>query len=83
MDNNKIVYLGTGRRKTAIARVSIQPGSGKLTINHTIGEEYLQYNPNYLKESKHPLIILGLENEYATILGGNLFRLNVLCGSGA
>ena len=60
MDNNKIVYLGTGRRKTAIARVSIQPGSGKLTINHTIGEEYLQYNPNYLKESKHPLIILSL-----------------------
>nr|YP_010337202.1 ribosomal protein S9 [Pseudoerythrocladia kornmannii]QUE28282.1 ribosomal protein S9 [Pseudoerythrocladia kornmannii]UNJ16787.1 ribosomal protein S9 [Pseudoerythrocladia kornmannii] len=63
-ENNKIIYLGTGRRKTAIARVSIKPGNGQITINNIPGEKYLQYNPSYLEASKHPLIILGLENEY-------------------
>nr|QUE28852.1 ribosomal protein S9 [Porphyropsis coccinea] len=69
------VYLGTGRRKTAIARVSLKPGSGQLIINKIVGEEYLQYNPNYLYESKHPLIVLGLDNEYDIIVnchGGGL-----------
>ena len=26
-------YLGTGRRKTAVARVRLAPGSGKITVN--------------------------------------------------
>jgi small subunit ribosomal protein S9 len=34
--------LGTGRRKRAIARVRIRPGSGKITIN---GRELNQYFP--------------------------------------
>jgi small subunit ribosomal protein S9 len=34
--------LGTGRRKRAIARVRIRPGSGKITIN---GRELTQYFP--------------------------------------
>nr|YP_010337008.1 ribosomal protein S9 [Madagascaria erythrocladioides]QUE29038.1 ribosomal protein S9 [Madagascaria erythrocladioides]UNJ16593.1 ribosomal protein S9 [Madagascaria erythrocladioides] len=63
-DNIKIMYYGTGRRKTAIARVIIKPGNGKLKINGINGEKYLQYNPNYLKESKHPLLVLGLEGDY-------------------
>nr|QUE28631.1 ribosomal protein S9 [Porphyrostromium japonicum] len=75
MENNKIVYLGTGRRKTSIARVVLKPGSGKLTVNNSSGEEYLQNNPIYLYQSKQALIVLGLENEYDIIvntLGGGL-----------
>src|SRR5262249_54489602 len=34
--------LGTGRRKTAIARVRIRAGSGKIIIN---GREMMQYFP--------------------------------------
>jgi len=34
--------LGTGRRKTAIARVRIRPGSGKITVN---GREMNHYFP--------------------------------------
>jgi small subunit ribosomal protein S9 len=34
--------LGTGRRKTAIARVRLRAGSGKITIN---GRELVQYFP--------------------------------------
>ncbi len=37
---NEAVYCGTGRRKNAIARVRIMPGSGKVTINKRDGIEY-------------------------------------------
>jgi small subunit ribosomal protein S9 len=32
--------LGTGRRKTAVARVRIRPGNGKILINRRSVEEY-------------------------------------------
>lgn len=35
-------FLGTGRRKTSIARVRLAPGSGKITIN---GREFDNYFP--------------------------------------
>ncbi|MCU0771077.1 MAG: 30S ribosomal protein S9 [Verrucomicrobia bacterium] len=31
---------GTGRRKTAVARVNLKPGSGKITINGRTFEDY-------------------------------------------
>lgn len=37
---NENVYYATGRRKTAIARTWLVPGSGKLTINEQAGAEY-------------------------------------------
>tara|TARA_B100001248_G_scaffold220746_1_gene176579 strand:- start:22332 stop:22727 length:396 start_codon:yes stop_codon:yes gene_type:complete len=39
MSKNK-VFLGTGRRKTASARVRIMPGSGKMTVNGRELETY-------------------------------------------
>ena len=35
-------YLGTGRRKTAVARVRLAAGSGKITINGRPIENYFQ-----------------------------------------
>lgn len=37
---NDAIYYGTGRRKNAIARVRIMPGTGKVTINGREGSEY-------------------------------------------
>lgn len=37
---NELQYTGTGRRKTASARVFLRPGSGRLTINEQAFEEY-------------------------------------------
>ena len=34
--------LGTGRRKSSVARVRIRPGSGKITINKRPLEDYFQ-----------------------------------------
>jgi len=33
-------YLGTGRRKTSIARVFLRPGSGKIIVNGRPFENY-------------------------------------------
>ncbi|MCX7847538.1 MAG: 30S ribosomal protein S9 [bacterium] len=34
-------YTATGRRKTAVARVVLRPGTGKILINNRPAEEYL------------------------------------------
>ncbi|CEO90178.1 MAG TPA: 30S ribosomal protein S9 [Syntrophaceticus sp.] len=36
----QVLYQGTGRRKTSIARVRIVPGDGKLIVNGQPMEEY-------------------------------------------
>ncbi|MGG6294246.1 30S ribosomal protein S9 [Leptolyngbya sp. AN02str] len=73
--SGRVVYWGTGRRKSAIARVRLVPGNGTLTINNKPGEEYLQFNPGYLAVVKAPLETLGLEGEYDILVnahGGGL-----------
>ena len=42
MSENTSDFLGTGRRKTAVARVRINVGSGNITIN---GRPYAAYFP--------------------------------------
>jgi len=39
-NSNKIVYMGTGRRKSSIARVRLFEGTGKITINGKDIEEF-------------------------------------------
>ena len=39
--SNKIVYNGTGRRKSSIARVRLVEGTGKITINGKDIDEFL------------------------------------------
>ena len=40
MAENTVVYYGTGRRKNAVARVRIVPGTGKVTVNKRDAAEY-------------------------------------------
>lgn len=35
-------YYGTGRRKTAVARVFLRPGHGKIVVNHKPFETYFE-----------------------------------------
>ena len=52
-----------GRRKQAIARVRLVPGSGTITIN---GRTFEDYFPNKLhqQEVRDPLTLLGLGDSY-------------------
>lgn len=44
----KVQYFGTGRRKQSTARVILEPGSGKVTINGKDINEYLNYDHHRL-----------------------------------
>ena len=75
MSSNSVVYWGTGRRKTSVARVRLVPGNGTITINGRPGDNYLNYNPAYITAVKSPLETLGLTGEYDILVnvhGGGL-----------
>lgn len=40
MADNTAVYRGTGRRKEAVARVRLIPGTGKVTVNGRAAADY-------------------------------------------
>ena len=65
---------GLGRRKEAIARVRMVPGSGKITVN---GRELAEYFPNKLHQQliQDPFTVLELSGSYdviARISGGGV-----------
>lgn len=72
---DRVMYWGTGRRKSSVARVRLVPGSGQLVVNNHPGDLYFQYNAAYISVAKAPLETLGLENEYDILVnahGGGL-----------
>lgn len=70
----KELSAGTGRRKTAVARVRLFPGSGKWLVN---GEQLEKHIPSealrqYLRQ---PLALVGLEDKYdikVSVKGGGI-----------
>lgn len=72
---DRVIYWGTGRRKSAIARVRLVPGEGQVFVNGKSGEDYFNRIPSYLAAVKAPLETLGLENDYNVLVnahGGGL-----------
>lgn len=68
----KLQNYGTGRRKSAVARVRLLPGKGEITINNKPLDEY--FGMELLKrEVKRPLLLTGTEakfNVVARVNGG-------------
>ena len=56
-------YLGTGRRKTAIARVRLASGTGKITVN---GRQFENYFPLETQRSTAtlPLTVTGTAEKF-------------------
>ena len=52
----EIQYYGTGRRKTAVARVYLRPGSGSITVNRRDFDEFF---PNQVLKMviRQPLLL--------------------------
>ncbi|CAN5221734.1 30S ribosomal protein S9 [soil metagenome] len=48
-------YLGTGRRKCAVARVYLRPGKGKLVVNNQDWKKYFGDRPNFDNYMRSPL----------------------------
>ncbi|MBD2179549.1 MULTISPECIES: 30S ribosomal protein S9 [Oscillatoriophycideae] len=69
--SDRVMYWGTGRRKSAVARVRLVPGNGQILINQKAGDLYLQFNTGFLSAVKAPLETLGLENEYDILVNAH------------
>ena len=64
--SNKIVYMGTGRRKSSIARVRLVEGSGKITINGNDIDEF--FGLETLKVIvRQPLTVTNTTDKYDVI----------------
>ena len=69
-----IQYYGTGRRKSAIARVFLRPGSGKFTVNGKQFDEYF-VTPAQRVAAKLPLGIADINETFdviTTVKGGGV-----------
>ncbi len=53
-------FLATGKRKSAIARVTVMPGNGKIEINKRAIEEFFP-RPLHQTMAKQPLVVSGYE----------------------
>jgi small subunit ribosomal protein S9 len=69
-----IQYYGTGRRKTATARVRLIPGTGNLTINGRTLEDFFGNRPQLVREIQSPF-------ELAEA-GGRFDVMVTVCGGG-
>ena len=69
-----VSYIGTGRRKSSVARVFMTPGTGKIMVGEKTLEEYL---PQEILRMvvKSPLVETGTEGQYDILInvyGGGL-----------
>jgi small subunit ribosomal protein S9 len=60
----------TGRRKTAIASVTLKPGTGKRIINN---REFKEYFRNAIREmiAEQPLVVTGTSKDWDVIVSAN------------
>ncbi len=57
------VYLGTGRRKSSVARVRMTSGKGKITINGKDMKEYLPF-PTLILDLCQPLDVTNTRDKF-------------------
>ena len=69
-----VSYLGTGRRKSSVARVYMAPGTGVITVNEKPLEQYLPQEVLRMVV-KSPLVITNTDGQYdinINVYGGGL-----------
>jgi small subunit ribosomal protein S9 len=69
-----VQYYGTGRRKSAIARVYLRPGSGEFKVNGRAFEVYF-VTPAQRVSAKQPLLSTEMESTFnvvARVSGGGV-----------
>ncbi len=59
----KRIFLGTGRRKSSVARVKMVPGKGKITVNGRDVREFFPYETNVM-DLMQPLALTKTEETF-------------------
>ena len=76
--------MGTGRRKTAVARVYIREGSGKIVINKKEPSSYFSTS-DQVQTAMRPLMVTASDNKYdilVNVKGGGLNGQAGACSHG-
>lgn len=61
-----VVYYGTGRRKSSVARVYLKPGKGSVVVNEKDVNDYMPYATLVL-DLKQPLTLSGNEANFDVV----------------
>lgn len=80
----KNIGIGTGRRKTSVARVYIREGKGSVTVNNKNMDDYFA-TPEQVQMAKQPLFVTGSDTRYdiiITVYGGGLNGQAGACSHG-
>ena len=70
----KNLAIGTGRRKTAVARVFVREGSGKIVVNGKEPKDYF-ITEEQVQIVRRPLLVTSNDNKYdilITVEGGGM-----------
>lgn len=84
MKDNLNLGIGTGRRKTAVARVYIRNGKGEIKVNSLDINEYFA-TPAQVNMAKAPLEVTASNNKYDILInvkGGGLSGQAGACSHG-
>ena len=65
--DKKTFYYGTGRRKSAVAKVKLIPGKGNITIN---GKDVHEYFPSelFVMDLSQPLVLTNTNDKFDCIV---------------
>ena len=63
----KNLGIGTGRRKTSVARVYVRDGNGKITINDKDAAKYFALE-EHVQMVRQPLAVTSNENKYDVLI---------------
>jgi len=66
----EVQYRGTGRRKKAVARVRLVPGTGKIIINNRDLDDYIKYE-TLRTLVREPLMITDTMGQYDVLVNVN------------
>ena len=80
----KNLGMGTGRRKTAVARVYIRDGNGKIVVNNKEPSSYFA-TPDQVQILMRPLLVTASDNKYDILInvsGGGLNGQAGACSHG-
>lgn len=67
MTPNIVQYLGTGRRKRAVARVFLRPGTGNIVVNKRPIEQYF-HTPGARATVKQPLLAAEVADKFDVLI---------------
>jgi len=74
-ENRPAYFYGTGRRKSAVARVRLYPGNGQIVVNSKSVEEYFGARTAYHRMVSAPLELTesaGKYNVTVKVIGGGV-----------